>query len=1435
MFRSVLYLALGILWAVPSRAQTNLQSSDLGGNPSTGSGILRFGEISSTGCTYAIEIYGGGEITFYVVNTCTGGVEKFNAPSLRSASQSEPAGTAPADVLPATTGGAATTMGQGSEGLTTATLADGTQMVAWIAGGSLSTGVFTGTSNTAQITGQYPTGPNPQHVIAGDFNGDGNVDLAVCNFGSLETNLGGNIAIFLGNGAGSFTAGATVNVDTASAMYAADFNGDGKLDLAVANANDNTISILLGNGNGTFQAPAPYAVSGSPHSLVAGDFNGDGDLDLAVADYSGGVSILLGNGDGTFQAAQGYSSGNGRATYIAWMDLNGDGKPDLIVANPLSNAIAFLFGNGNGSFQPPTEYATGADPQYFALLSGNGQVLIATIDGLSGNAAIMQVLPNGVATAPPIYAVPEIATGVAAADLNGDGFPDMVAADQAISVLLRIPGAGFSPVVNYPLQSGSEAVGVAIADINGDGKKDVVAASITSGQSGSGGTLDVALNNGDGTLGTQSSYALGGNPGGLNGNTTAGLAIGDFNGDGKPDVAAGYQTSVSGPGGISVLINQGGGSLAAAVNYEVAGLQVFGTIAGDFNGDDHLDLAAAAGPSNSTAPGDLAILIGKGDGTFQDAFLTQVGSPAGTPIALAAGDVNNDGNLDIVASYQDANLNDHIVVLLGNGDFTFRQLTPFSTPASGRVVTLADLNGDGNLDLVVGDCCGQSESVYLLGNGDGTFQSAQYFSSGGSVEAVAVTDWNSNGVAGLAIAQEGETVEALESMLNPKLYSSPPTLSIAKSHTGNFTPGQQGATYTITVSNAANAAPVAGTVTVTDTVPSGLTLVSMTGNNWTCSANSCTRSDALTGGFTYDAITVTVNVSASASSPQVNMASVSGGGSASAAASDSTIIGSGSSCTYTLMPPPPMSPVPSGAGSGSVSVATNTGCAWTASSDSPWLTITAGSSGSGNGTVDYSVAANTATTARTGTLTIAGIAFPVTQLAPTLLTVSSTHTGVFVQGETGVYTVTVTDMVNTSPASGTVTVTDNLPTGLTLVSMSGTGWTCTANSCSQSGTLQPGMSYPGITVTVNVAASAPSMVTNQVTVSGAGSPSGSGSDVTTIVAPTCAFTLASPSAALTQSGTASSGGVLPEMPVTVGISAAAGASCAATYTASSTASWLSATTNAGGFTYTALTNPHPSSRSATLTIANPLGGSATFTVTEAGDPEPLLYRQVRALYQSVLGRDPDSGGFTFWTGVGSAGLGQMLDSFLTSPEAFNSDFAVMAAYQAATGAAPTYAEFLAAVANVRAGTSAGNLLSSLIGTGYTVQNLYQNLLGRTPTAAEAQNANTVGLGPWFQTLIAYPSSVTPVTAANNEFMNTGTFATAPDHSNGLYVAMLYYVILNRDYDPSGYAFWVGVANTGGAGILFQGPAGYPTRIQILGPGTPNQGFAGSPEFQGLYQ
>ncbi|MGD0619505.1 MAG: FG-GAP-like repeat-containing protein [Bryobacteraceae bacterium] len=679
--------------------------------------------------------------------------------------------------------GSTTNSGLGSQIMTGAPLANGSLVVAWVDtnANTLDTAILSADGSSYVTSQTFPLGSNPQQVISGDFNGDGNIDLAVTNYGS-DTGVGGNVAIFFGKGDGTFTVGPTSNAGTAPvSLVAADFNGDNNLDLAVANQLSGGISVMLGNGNGTFQAAVPYLLADYtaacgfrcfPSSLVAMAFTGGGNPDIAVLDQgTATVSILINKGNGTFKPAVAYPAGQGTVTYLASMDLNGDGNPDLIVANmgnPGTSALSFLFGNGNGTFQAPVMYAIGASPEYFGIQPASDGAVILTMDAVAGNPQVLAVNSNGVAGSGQIYIVPQPPTGIAAGDISGDGLPDIAVANGVVSVLLRNPSAAFNAPVNYPLQSGSSAAAVAVADLTGNGPNDVVASSTTSA---GGGTVDVLMNNGEGTLGTQYSYAIGGSAGGTLGQASSGLVVADF-GNGKQDVAAGFQGANNAPGGVSVLLGNGDGTLHTAVNYSVGAFSALDIVAGDFNGDGNLDIAVAAGASGSnfSSPGAVALLLGKGDGTFQNAALMQVGSPAGTPVAIAAADVNNDGNLDLVVSVFDPSFNNTIVVLLGNGNGTFSQLSPISIPGvSGDAVALADLNADGIPDLVVGACCGLSESVYLLGNGDGTFQSPQYFSSGDAVVAMTVADWNLDGNVGMAFAQQAGTVMAMESGLNPKV------------------------------------------------------------------------------------------------------------------------------------------------------------------------------------------------------------------------------------------------------------------------------------------------------------------------------------------------------------------------------------------------------------------------------------------------------------------------------------------------------------------------------------------------------------------------------------------------------------------------------------------------------------------------------------------
>ncbi len=210
-------------------------------------------------------------------------------------------------------------------------------------------------------------------VAVADVNGDGKPDLLVTNRNNGSV---GSVGVLLGNGDGTFRGAVTDGSGgyQANSVAVADVNGDGKPDLLVANlcaestcAMNGTVGVLLGNGDGTFQTAVPYGSGGYyADSVAVADVNGDGKLDLLVANAcasssncanGGSVGVLLGNGDGTFQAAVTYGSG-GEANLVAVADVNGDGKPDLLLAN-INNTVGVLLGNGDGTFRTVVTYDTG--------------------------------------------------------------------------------------------------------------------------------------------------------------------------------------------------------------------------------------------------------------------------------------------------------------------------------------------------------------------------------------------------------------------------------------------------------------------------------------------------------------------------------------------------------------------------------------------------------------------------------------------------------------------------------------------------------------------------------------------------------------------------------------------------------------------------------------------------------------------------------------------------------------------------------------------------------------------------------------------------------------------------------------------------------------------------------------------------------------------
>ncbi|MGP0064186.1 MAG: beta strand repeat-containing protein, partial [Isosphaeraceae bacterium] len=221
------------------------------------------------------------------------------------------------------------------------------------------------------------------------------------------------------------------------AVVAGDFAGNGKLDLAVANEDSNTVSILIGNGDGTFQSAVNYPAGNDPVAIVAGDFNGGGKVDLAVVNGGpyGTVSILLGNGDGTFQAPASYTVGDGPDA-IAAGDFSGDGNLDLAVANSNSNNISILMNNGDGTFRPAVDYPVGYDPTEIVAgdFTGDGRLDLAVTVKLGIFTGELQVLlNNGDGTFRSAGAGPTTggdAIAIVAGDFSGNGRLDLALAEQ---------------------------------------------------------------------------------------------------------------------------------------------------------------------------------------------------------------------------------------------------------------------------------------------------------------------------------------------------------------------------------------------------------------------------------------------------------------------------------------------------------------------------------------------------------------------------------------------------------------------------------------------------------------------------------------------------------------------------------------------------------------------------------------------------------------------------------------------------------------------------------------------------------------------------------------------------------------------------------------------------------------------------------------------
>ncbi|HZR28738.1 MAG TPA: VCBS repeat-containing protein [Terriglobales bacterium] len=358
-------------------------------------------------------------------------------------------------------------------------------------------------------------------------------------------------------------------------------------------------------------APGSPITTGTGATFVAtGDLNGDGKPDMVVVNSgANNISILLGTGGGSFTAPVNIAVGNSPAD-VAIGDVNGDGRPDLVVTNQSSDTVSVLLNVGGGAFGAPTNLPlpAGSGPEGVAIadVDGNGAKDIIVSNAGSNSVVVFLGTGFGTFSGAILSTTGSAPSGVAVADFNGDGKLDLATSnnDGTASILLGLGNGSFLPVTNINLSPSatstcSDPDAIAVADLNGDSKTDIAIAC-------TGGTVSILLGNGNGTFATPVSYST------INGNAGSGpeaIAIADFDGANGPDVVIADTSNAA-----VILLNNGNGTFGTATASSTvcatAGNGAFGVATADFNADGKADLAVA----NSIA-GTVSVLLNSGSVT----------------------------------------------------------------------------------------------------------------------------------------------------------------------------------------------------------------------------------------------------------------------------------------------------------------------------------------------------------------------------------------------------------------------------------------------------------------------------------------------------------------------------------------------------------------------------------------------------------------------------------------------------------------------------------------------------------------------------------------------------------------------------------------------------------------------------------------------------
>ncbi len=519
----------------------------------------------------------------------------------------------------------------------------------------------------------------------------------------------------------SFDAGILVDSGVGGAtgeIVSGDLNSDGRVDIVVPHFGVNTVAVLLGNAMGP-PTVVPLTIQG-PGAVGIADFNHDGKLDLVISHGNINtlfVAIMLGDGAGGFGSPTDFPVTLYQPLVVA--DFNNDGNPDVFLGNSSTGVSQMLLGNGSGGLAAPFQVVlTNNTKAVAADFNNDGKMDLAM--QYDGSDPVKVALGDGTGHFGSVASFPgsySLSGSIAAGDLNSDGKLDLVSSGQADGFSVLLgDGVGGFGPANS-ISTGFSTIGIAIGDFNGDGKTDVATTS--------GNLIQISLGNGNGGFISTTNYPVSQSP--------VNVVVGDFNGDNKLDLGTGScPNCITAP---TIFFGDGNGKLLfpSIINGSTSTI-----INGDVNGDGKLDLVIGNTGQNDS------LLLGDGSGGFAASTNIPVGIPA-TPVAL--NDLNGDGNLDLVTASSSSNA---ISIVFGNGNGFAAPLVRSVPGFNPKTVSIGDFNNDGKPDLAVAYLNSNFVSI-LLANGTGGFGAATNFTVPFGAQQIAVNDLNRDGKADLAV------------------------------------------------------------------------------------------------------------------------------------------------------------------------------------------------------------------------------------------------------------------------------------------------------------------------------------------------------------------------------------------------------------------------------------------------------------------------------------------------------------------------------------------------------------------------------------------------------------------------------------------------------------------------------------------------------------